>query len=456
MIVITKDFKDKKVAVIGLGIEGSSVVRFLQDKDAQITIFDRKKESELDFKGIDKSKIKTVCGEKYLSRGFKEFDIIFRSQGVKRNLLQILEAEEVGVEISSEIKLFFDLSPSKIIGVTGTKGKGTTSTLISNILESAGYDVYLAGNIGIPRLDLLPRLKSTNWVVLELSSTQLIDLHKSPHIAVVLNITTDHLDWHRDRDEYVNSKTQIVKYQKDNDFAVLAYDYKDSRKFSKLTRGEVFYFSNSKKVNGAYVNNGRILLEIRNKKIEIGRVENLLLRGRHNWENVCAAVCASYLAGASINSIKQTVFSFKGLEHRLELVGEVGGVKFYNDSFSTNPQTTIAAIKSFSEPITLILGGSDKGLNYDEMAREITKSTVLNSIIIGDISKKIKRSLQKSGYKQNITELGYPKTKKIIEEAVKVTPKGGIVLLSPAAASFDMFKDYKDRGNQFKEAVKVL
>ena len=391
-----------------------------------------------------------------MSRGFKEFDIIFRSQGVKRNLLQILEAEEVGVEISSEIKLFFDLSPSKIIGVTGTKGKGTTSTLISNILESTGYDVYLAGNIGLPRLDLLPRLKSTSWVVLELSSTQLTDLHKSPHIAVVLNITTDHLDWHKDREEYLEAKTQIIRHQKSNDIAVLAYDYEDVRGFLKLTRGKVFYFSNAQKVNGSYVKDGRILLEVRNKKIEIGRAEKLLLKGRHNWENVCAAVCASYLVGASIDSIKETVFSFKGLEHRLELVGEVGGVKFYNDSFSTNPQTTIAAIKSFSEPITLILGGSDKGLNYDEMAREITKSTVLNSIIIGDISKKIKRSLQKSGYKQNITELGYPKTKKIIEEAVKVTPKGGIVLLSPAAASFDMFKDYKDRGNQFKEAVKVL
>ena len=449
-------FKDKRVAVLGWGINGLDAAKYFLEEGAIVTIYDKKEQGDLDFSGFDLNKVILNLGINYLKKGLNDFDFIFRAPGVYRYLPEIVGAEKNGINVTSVVKLFFDFCPAKIIGITGTKGKGTTSTLIYEILKKDGKDVYLAGNIGTPMLDMLPKLKPESWVVLELSSFQLIDMTKSPNIAVVLNITEDHMDWHKNREGYVEAKTRIVLHQKPNDFAVLAYDYKESRGFSKLTQGKVFYLSNSQKVNGAYVNNGRILLEIRNKKIEIGRVENLLLRGRHNWENVCAAVCASYLAGASINSIKQTVFSFKGLEHRLELVGEVGGVKFYNDSFSTNTQTTIAAIKSFSEPITLILGGSDKGLNYDEMAKEITKSTVLNSIIIGDISKKIKKSLQKSGYKQNITELGYPKTKKIIEEAVKVTPKGGIVLLSPAAASFDMFKDYKDRGNQFKEAVKSL
>jgi UDP-N-acetylmuramoylalanine--D-glutamate ligase len=458
-------YKNKKVAVLGLGMEGKDLVKFLLKQKAEIIVFDQKDKSELDLDGLKTSELKFICGCDYLSGGLGKIDTIFRSPGFYRFMPEILKAERKGVEISSAIKLFFDLCPAKIIGVTGTKGKGTTSTLIYEILKASGKDVYLAGNIGKPFLELLPKLTKDGWVVLELSSFQLIDLIKSPHIAVVLNITTDHLDWHKDRKEYVKSKVQIVKYQKKSDCAVLNYDYEDSKAFEKLTKAKVSFFSKERKVKGSYVKNNKIQLEIGNEKLEVGNTSNLKLRGRHNWENVCAAICASKLAGADIKSIKKVVFSFKGLEHRLEPIClplkdcllKVEGVSFYNDSFSTNPQTTTAAINSFEEPITLILGGFDKGLEYDGLAEEIKKKKNVKIIIlIGDIAPKLKRALKKAKFDGKVVDLKKSSMKKIVRKAFENTPKGGVVLLSPASSSFDMFENYKERGKQFKNVIKEL
>ncbi|MBU0569492.1 UDP-N-acetylmuramoyl-L-alanine--D-glutamate ligase, partial [Patescibacteria group bacterium] len=426
-------YKNKKVAVLGLEMEGRELVRFLLSQGVDVTVFDQKEEKDLNFEEIDKGKINLICGENYLSQGLLGFHTIFRSPGFYRYLPEIVDAEKCGVEISSAIKLFFDLCLGKIIGVTGTKGKGTTATLIYKILKSAGKDVYLAGNIGKPFLELLPKLNKDSWVVLELSSFQLIDLTKSPHIAVVLNITTDHLDWHKDRKEYVDAKKNIVKYQGENDFAVLNYDYKDSKSFEKLTKAEVYYFSRKGKVRGSCVDKGRSLQFARTVLArEIGDVKELKLRGKHNWENVTAAICASHLAGADIKSIKKVVFSFKGLEHRLELVDQplkgnpckVRGISFYNDSFSTNPQTTTAAINSFDEPITLILGGFDKGLEYDGLAREIKKRKNVEVIIlIGDIAPQIKKALKKVKFAGKVFDLGKSSMKKIVKTAFENTQK---------------------------------
>lgn len=450
-----RDFNNKKVAVLGFGLEGKDLAKFLLKKGAEITVFDRKSENELDFSDVDKKRIKFISGGGYLERGLDGFDIVFRSPGVYRYLPEIIRAEKRGVVISSPIKLFFDLCPGKVIGVTGTKGKGTTSTLIYQILKKAGKDAYLAGNIGIPVLEILPKLTSRSWTVLELSSFQLIDMKKSPNVGVVLNITTDHLDWHKDRREYVEAKTQIARHQKNNDFSVLNYDYKDSKSFERLTKSKVCYFSRLKRVEGCYVKNGEIILQVGSRMYDVGNTKKLLLRGEHNWENVCAAVCASFLAGADIDSIRKVVFSFEGLEYRLELVGKIKGVSFYNDSFSTNPQTTLAAINSFDEPITLILGGSDKGLSYDDLGKEIFRKKNVNSIIlIGHIGDKIGESLKKAKFKGKIMNLGKASMSEIVKGCIDLTPRGGVVLLSPATASFDMFKDYKDRGRQFKEAVK--
>lgn len=430
-------FKNKKVALLGLGIEGKDALNFLSGKGALITLFDRKSEKDLDFEGVNKDGIKLSLGEDYLKEGLLDFDFIVRSPGIYRYIPEIVEAEKNGVEVTSAIKIFFDECPAKIIGVTGTKGKGTTLTLIYEILSSAGKEVYLSGNIGKPYLDLLPVLGPTSYIVMEMSSFQLIDMEKSPDIAVVLNITTDHLDWHRDRDEYVSAKESIVKFQKPNDFKVINGEYETSRNFVNLGKGKTVLFSKG--------------------KLEEKYKENLLLRGEHNLENIAAAVEVGRVVGISEEIILKAVKSFKGLEHRLELVDEIGGVTFYNDSFATSPQPTIAAINSFTEPETLILGGSDKGLDYRELADGIEKrKNVKNIILIGDTARKIKDALENKNLKVKIYELGFMSMEKIVKKAHQVSEKGSVVVLSPASASFDMFKNYKERGNQFKAAVENL
>jgi UDP-N-acetylmuramoylalanine--D-glutamate ligase len=443
----------RKAAVLGLGLEGRDLVKYLLGHDFDVTIFDKKKENELDLGDIDKNKVKLITGEDYLKNGLTGFDVIFRSPGVYRFIPELIEAEKKGIEISSAIKVFFNECPGKIIGVTGTKGKGTTSSLIYEVLKESGKDVYLAGNIGKPYLELISLLNKNSYVVLELSSFQLIDLAKSPHIAVVLNITQDHLDWHKDLEEYIEAKTNIVKHQKKEDYAIINTDYDISNSFAQKAKSEVLFFSRNKEVKGSYVDKGKIILNAKDKII-LGNSEDLLLRGEHNWENITAAVCASFVAGANMPAIKKVIFSFKGLEHRLELVGEFGGVNFYNDSFATGPQPTMAAISSFKEPLTLILGGYDKGLDFSELGKHISQTKNLsNVVLIGNLEEKLGGIIKKENFQGQIINMGKSTMEEIVKKAYSVTPKGGVVLLSSAAASFDMFLNYKDRGNKFKEAV---
>ncbi|MFC1649138.1 UDP-N-acetylmuramoyl-L-alanine--D-glutamate ligase [Patescibacteria group bacterium] len=445
-------YKDKKVAVVGFGIEGKDVTKHLVGHGAEVTVLDIRE--DVDKKGFEEVKFET--GKQYLNRGLKDYEIIVRSPGVYRYIDEIIKAEEVGSMVTSPTEIFFENCPAKIIGVTGTKGKGTTATLIYEILKSSGKDVRLAGNIGKPFLGMLSKLNKDTWVVLELSSFQLIDLEKSPHISVVLNITTDHLDWHKDRNEYVNSKKSIVKYQTTEDVAVLNKDYPDSTSFSKIGKGKKLFYSVAKNVKGSYVKNGTIFLDI-DKKTTIGDTGDLILRGRHNWENVCAAACASYVAGADLGAIKKTIFSFKGYEHRLEFVRELNGVKFYNDSAGTGPETAIAAINSYDESLVLIMGGFEKNLDYSEMAKVIAaKKSVQNIIFIGDIGLRLEKEIRSAGYRGSTTQLGKISMNKIVNKAFSAAAKGSSVLLAPATSSFDMFENYRQRGDQFKEAVQKL
>lgn len=451
-----KDKKNKRIAVVGFGLEGKDLVRYLKKFNKDITVFDRKDKKELkiddEFKDIN-----FILGSKYSLGLLNQFDVIYRSPGVYRFIKEITDAEKKGVKVSSATDVFFQKCKGKIIAVTGTKGKGTTSTLIYNILKRDGKKVFLVGNIGKPYLEILDLIDNQSWVVMEISSFQLIDLKVSPHIAAVLNITQDHLDWHKDLKEYINAKKNIVLFQKKEDFCVINSDYEVLDSFSKITKSKTYFTSIKEEVNGCFVKDNKIILKIDNKTEEIGDTKNLLLRGTHNWENITAAILSSFLANADIQSIKDEIFSFKGLEHRLELVKEINGVTFYNDSFATGPQPTIAAIKSFKEPITLILGGYDKKLSYDDLIGTILLvKNLKNIILIGDLENKLFELLSKSGYKGNLFRLGKSKMKEIINKAYKVTEKGGVVILSPAAASFDMFENYKQRGIHFKKSVSKL
>lgn len=445
-------FTSQKVAVLGFGLEGQDLVRFLLKQKAEITVFDQKDQLEgQDYQELKRAGVNFKLGPDYL-QNLAGFKFIFRSPGFKRLLPEILAAEKQGAQISSATKLFFELCPGKIIGVTGTKGKGTTATLIYEILKNDKQPVFLAGNVGQPMLSLLPRLKKGDWVVLELSSFQLQDLKQSPHLAVVLFIASEHLDHHQNTEEYIQAKTNLVSHQKESDLAILNADDLTSSSFASLTPAKIYCFSRQKKVNGAYVQKQKIYLFDQ----EIGPTNKLQLLGQHNWDNVCAATLAASLAGSSLEAIKKTIFSFKGLEHRLEYVKTINQIAFYNDSFSTTPETTVAAIKSFKKPLVLIAGGSEKGSDYTQLGQEIAKSTVKNLILIGQMAEKIKKAVLTAGFQGKILFRPSEKMSEIVKLAFDKSKPGDIVLLSPACASFDMFKDYKQRGVQFKENVQAL
>ncbi len=431
------DFQDMKIAVIGEGIEGKSSAQFLKKHGAEVEIRDQKN------------------GEDYLE-GLDHFDLIVRSPGVKINDLRFKIKDES--KITSQTKLFFDLTPTKnIIGVTGTKGKGTTSTLIYNMLKAADFDAYLGGNIGVAPFEFLEKLTPQSWVVLEMSSFQLQDLTVSPHIAVMLMITSEHLDYHKDTQEYVEAKRNILNNQFPDDFAVINRDYPASNESDIKTDGKVYYFSREREVDeGCFALGNQIILRAKGNDLPIIDTRELLLKGDHNHENACAATMAAYLAGVRVGQITEVLKTFSGLEHRLELVATVNNIEYYNDSFSTTPETAIAAIKSFKNPEILILGGSSKNSDFSELGQVIGESEKIKAIIgIGEEWARIKEQIKNVRPETLILE-GADSMEKIVLAVSKLALPGDVVLLSPACASFGMFKNYKDRGNKFKEEVRKL
>ena len=453
---MTNKFKDKKVAVLGIGAEGLSSARFLKEKGAQVTVLDQKKEDEIDKdtrKILRENDIEILGGKEYLKNLLK-YDLVVRSPGVK---LELLEKYVLRDKITSQIKLFFDLCPCPIIGVTGTKGKGTTSSLVYEMLRKQAFDVYLGGNIGKPPLDFLDKLNAQSVVVLELSSFQLLDLNKSPHVAVMLMTTSEHLDYNKDLEEYVDAKRNILKFQTKKDFAILNRDYIASNESDIHTNAKVFYVSTERNgYEGCSIKDNEVFLKLNGKEDKIIDASEILLPGKHNLENVSAAVLAATLSGVSKENIVLVLKTFKGLEHRLELVATINGVKYYDDSFSTTPETAMAAIEAFKEPEILILGGSSKNSDFTELGKVISLHKNIKAIIgIGLEWTKIKSKIKNQKSKIKIIE-GCKNMREIVQKAVLISEPGDVALLSPACASFDMFKNYKDRGNQFKEEVKKL
>ncbi len=477
-----------KLAILGFGREGRSLLRFLRNRgltqkitrthaeENEIWVLDKNLETRIP-RGV-----KAQLGKNYL-KNLKRFDIVFRSPGIPYLSPEIQKAKKAGVEISSPTKLFFEelrgptqnerrltqtffrVSPRSVrvsqrpilIGVTGTKGKGTTSTLIYKILKAAGKDVYLAGNIGTPALDLLSntQINADNYVILELSSFQLIDMERSPHIAVVLMVTSEHLDWHANVKEYVAAKANIVRFQSPNDYAVIANDYPRSMSYAQKTKACVFMFSRNKEVKkGTWVEHGYFLFRNGTKKEKVCRTRELRIPGEHNWENAGAAITATKILGVKNTIIAKAIRNFKGLEHRLEFVANVKGVKYYNDSYATTPETAEVAIAAFDAPKILILGGSHKDSDFTRLGRVISHSKTIKAII--GISKEwplIKRHIKNPRIR--IIE-GCNNMKQIVQKAHAVAAPGDVVLLSPACASFGMFKNYTERGKQFKKMVKRL
>ncbi|MDP2671565.1 MAG: UDP-N-acetylmuramoyl-L-alanine--D-glutamate ligase [bacterium] len=450
-------YANKKIAVVGLGLEGLSSSKYLAEHGAKVSARDQKDLSELPEEEIQPLKnlgVEIAAGKNYLE-GLNTFDYIVRTPLLRPDLPAFVEAVRSGSTLTSQTRIFFDLCQANIIGVTGTKGKGTTSTLISEMLTSAGKKAFLGGNIGKPPLSFLDETKPGDWVVLELSSFQLMDLEKSPHIAVVLMVTSEHLDWHLSTAEYQEAKYNLVRHQTNKDFAVVNADYKTSANFADQTPAEKVWVSLGQENDpGVFVKNEKIVRRFHGKIEEILPTSEVRLVGRHNLENALAASAAVSLVGVSAQTIKNVLTEFSGLEHRLELVREWKGKSFYNDSFSTTPETAIAALKSFEKPMTIILGGSSKNADFTALGEEIVNNKhLVNVVLIGETAPEIEKAVQKAGKLKAKILHGSGSFEEIVKLATQVTPKNGVVLLSPACASFDMFENYKERGLKFKEIV---
>jgi UDP-N-acetylmuramoylalanine--D-glutamate ligase len=452
------NLKGRKVAIIGVGVEGLSTLRYLDKQGVKASIVDKKEEEEIDNKII--SEVRSLgatisLGKNYL-QSLDQFDVVFRSPSVRPDTPLLKEAAEKGTQITSQIKFFFDLCAAPIIGVTGTKGKGTTASLLYEILKAGGRKVFFCGNIGRPPLDVVGQVTKDSLVILELSSFQLFDLEKGPHIAVILMVTSEHLDWHKNVGEYIEAKKNITKYQNKSDLVVLNNDYEQSKLIGEFGKGEKYYFSTKEEVTkGAYLKDDKIVLAgvSSGGEIEVGSKK---IPGEHNLQNILAAVLTSNLLGADYDTAAQTINNFKGLPHRLEFVGEENQVGYYNDSASTIPETAIAAIKAFKNPKIMILGGSSKNSDFSLLGREIVENDVKAVILIGQEAERIKKAIGDSGefLGQIIQEPG--SMKEIIDRAKGTAKPGDVVILSPACASFDMFKNYQDRGDQFKLAIDTL
>jgi UDP-N-acetylmuramoylalanine--D-glutamate ligase len=425
-----EELKNKKILIVGRGIEGNAAYKYLRKHlpNSVIDIVDQKD------------------GNNYLDKQ-KNYDIAVKSPGVKPELIKI--------PYTTSTNIFLSNAKGKVIGVTGTKGKSTTSTLIYKMLRGSGINAYFGGNIGQSSLDFLDKLNDQSWTVLEMSSFQLQDLKIGPHIAVMLMIESEHLDYHKTFAAYIDAKRNIFRFQTPSDFAVINRDYLVSHESDIFTKGKVFNISRERKCeNGSYVKDDIVWMSKDGRKEKIIDVDKIKLLGRHNLENVCAAVCAATIVGVSKASIRKVLSEFSGLEHRLEFVKDINGIRFYNDSLATIPQATIEALESLPETETLIAGGHDRGLDYLPLAQYLSNGQVKTLILFPPTGKRIWEEICKIVPEKSRPEKFDVKT---MEEAVRIaiakTLPGKICLLSPASASFGIFKDYKDRGEQFKREV---
>jgi UDP-N-acetylmuramoylalanine--D-glutamate ligase len=454
-----RDLENKMVAVLGFGQEGRATTEYLLKHGIKPVLFDQKPWHEWDAETQEYIKslgINFIFGPDFLKE-LAGFDVAFRSPGIPWSKVK---GQRSKVQITSQTKWFFEHCPCKIIGVTGTKGKGTTATLISKILQlqaqslKAKFQIHLVGNIGETQpFEVLDNLKRDDWVIYELSSFQLQDLTQSPHIGVVLMTTSEHLDYHKDTQEYREAKTPIVKYQTAQDFAIVNADFEASVAIGKQGSGNKYYFSRKKQTApGAFVHDEFVVF-VNSSEMEtkVLQVSDLKLKGAHNLENVCAAVVAAVCAGCSFEAIKSATLTFTGLKHRLEFVAEKQGIKFYNDSFSTTPETAIAAIKSFTEPEVIIVGGSSKNSDFTELGKTIADAKNIKAIIfIGPEEQRIQQAVESHSVFKGKMFTGAQSMQEIFDQVKSIATSGDIVLLSPACASFGMFKNYKERGEQFK------
>ncbi|MDQ5983214.1 MAG: UDP-N-acetylmuramoylalanine--D-glutamate ligase [Eubacteriales bacterium SKADARSKE-1] len=453
-----KNIYGKKVAFLGIGKSNMPLIKMFHQKGAKVIACDRSNREKILNEALELESlgVELRLGESYLEN--LDVDIIFRTPGMRFSIPELNKAHKNGIVVTSEMEIFFELCPCKIIGITGSDGKTTTTSIISEILKHSGKTVHLGGNIGTPLLSRIENIKEDDIAVVELSSFQLISMRKSPDIAVVTNLEPNHLDMHKDMAEYIDAKKNILLHQNAFSKTVLNLDNEITSKFSDSCRGQTLFFSTKKECeNGAFVDVDTIYMSIKGKKTPIMKTSDIKIPGKHNVENYLAAICAVF-GLVSIEDIIWTAKNFAGVEHRTEFVREKNGVKYFNDSIASSPTRTISGTLSLHDnKIILIAGGYDKKIPFDKLGPVISNKVKL-LILMGQTANKIETAVRNSSaYEKNNPKIV---TVKNMEEAVNAAYRsavsGDIVSLSPACASFGLYKNFEERGKHFKKLVNEL
>ncbi len=448
----------KSVAVIGMGVSNTPLIRMLLRAGVKVTVCDKAAREQIAQRADELESLgaKFQLGPDYLEK-LSRFDVIFRTPGLSPNHPSVKEAVEKGSVLTSEMELFFRLCPCKIIAVTGSDGKTTTTTLISEFLKEAGYTVYVGGNIGRPLLPDVSDMVPEDMVVVELSSFQLMTMEQSPNVAVFTNLSPNHLDYHHTMEEYTRAKKNIYLHQSKNDRAVFNYDNDITRQLAQEAPGKVMLFSRKSTLEeGVYLRDNTIWLTNDMGSREVLPLADIVIPGVHNIENYMAAIAAvdGLVPDKCVRAVAKR---FTGVEHRIELVRELDGVKYYNDSIGTSPTRTMACLASFDQKLIIIAGGYDKGVPFTQLGAEMVKK-VKRLVLCGATAPAIRKAVEEApGFADSGMELVETKT---LDEAVQAARAGAVpgdvVVLSPACAAFDQFKNFMERGKYFKQLVNAL
>ncbi|MCR6544478.1 UDP-N-acetylmuramoyl-L-alanine--D-glutamate ligase [Dehalobacterium formicoaceticum] len=450
-----KNVNNKKILVLGGGISGCAVAGFLSDKGARVTLTDSKSRDDLEnalTQLLNKPMEYILGAEPEIKPGSFDYSVI--SPGIPLDTPLVKKLNQAGIPVTGEMELAYQYSKSPFVAITGTNGKTTTTSLLGQIFADAGRPVFVGGNIGIPMVTKVESLSAETILVAEVSSFQLETIESfRPKVAVILNITPDHLDRHKTMEEYTKAKSRIFENQEANDCTVLNYDDLRVRELGQSTPGQVLFFSQETELaQGIFVKNGIMTIKTGADTMHVIDIDHIYIKGKHNLENALAAAGAAFCLGVSPESIAHTLKNFPGVAHRLEFVKESAGVTYINDSKGTNPDSTIKALEAFDQPIILIAGGKNKGSDFTKLAALIReKARAL--ILVGEAAPDMEQAVRAEGF-HNI----YPVNNffETVSLAQKMAQPGDIVLLSPACASWDMFKNFEERGDLFKKLVHEL
>lgn len=456
-----KDFKEfkefikgKNTAVVGIGVSNIPLIRFLLELGAKVSAFDKKSEKELGevAKEFNQKGVRLILGDNYLDK-LTGYEVIFKTPSMRVDSPSLLKAREEGAYITSEMEEFVKYCPAKVYGVTGSDGKTTTTSLIYNLLKEEGYKTWVGGNIGAPLFAQIEEIHKNDKVVLELSSFQLMTMTVSPEVSAITNLSPNHLDIHKDMDEYVDAKRNIFRFQDEDGVLVLNKDNEITNSMLKEAKGSVLQFSVKETIdNGAYYKDGVLYLFGK----EVCKAEDIVIKGMHNVENYLAAFCVLN-EDVSIETMRKVATTFPGVEHRIEFVRGFQGVKYYNSSIASSPSRTLADIKVFGRKVILIAGGYDKKIPFEPLAEE-GYPYIKKLVLLGATKNKIKEAFDKVIKEKNL-ELPIIMAD-TLEDAVGKSKEAAedkdVIILAPACASFDMFVNFEVRGNRFKEIVNSL